>query len=70
MAAHVQKTRLVAAFNHLHLFIDPDPEPTTSYAERQRLFDHQLGWVDYDQSLLSKGGGIFFRDAKIDTHFS
>ena len=57
--------KLVAAFNHLHIFIDPDPDPATSFAERKRLFDlPRSGWNDYDKSLISKGGGIFDRSAK------
>jgi glutamate dehydrogenase len=56
--------KLVAAFNHLHIFIDPDPDPESSYAERKRLFDAALGWEHYDQSKLSKGGGIFSRQSK------
>jgi glutamate dehydrogenase len=58
-------TRLVGAFNHLHIFIDPEPDPAASYAERQRLFDNpQLGWGDYDRALISPGGGVFERSAK------
>src|SRR5262245_48867866 len=58
-------TKLVAAFNHLHIFIDPDPDPEKSYKERERLFNlPRSGWRDYDASLLSKGGGIFDRSAK------
>ncbi|MFT4621577.1 MAG: glutamate dehydrogenase [Myxococcota bacterium] len=56
--------KLVAAFNHLHLFIDPNPDPATSYAERKRLFDTHGGWDAYDTSLLSAGGGIYDRQAK------
>ena len=60
-----QKTRLVAAFNHLHIFIDPDPDPAVSWAERQRLFAlPRSAWTDYDASLISKGGGVFDRKAK------
>ncbi|MCW8194134.1 NAD-glutamate dehydrogenase [Proteobacteria bacterium 005FR1] len=56
---------LVAAFNHLHIFVDPTPDPTTSFAERKRLFEApKSSWLDYDQKLISKGGGIFPRDAK------
>ncbi|WP_248805126.1 NAD-glutamate dehydrogenase [Pseudomonas sp. MWU13-2100] len=59
------KLKLVAAFNHLHIFIDPNPEPATSFAERQRLFDlPRSAWSDYDASLMSEGGGIFSRSAK------
>ncbi len=60
-----RQTRLVAAFNHLHIFIDPDPDPETSYAERERLFANPgLGWDDYDRSCLSEGGGVWSRQAK------
>ncbi len=58
-------TKLVAAFNHLHIFIDPDPDPEQSYKERERLFNlPRSGWRDYDASLVSKGGGVFDRSAK------
>jgi glutamate dehydrogenase len=58
-------TRLVAAFNHLHVFIDPDPDPERTYRERERLFHlPRSGWRDYDVSLISKGGGVFDRSAK------
>ncbi|MFF6999392.1 NAD-glutamate dehydrogenase [Streptomyces sp. NPDC008313] len=57
--------RLVAAFDHRHIFIDPVPESATSYAERRRLFElPRSSWADYDTSLLSAGGGIFPRSAK------
>nr|WP_321360734.1 NAD-glutamate dehydrogenase [uncultured Hyphomonas sp.] len=58
--------RLVAAFNHMHVFVDPDPvDSAKNLAERQRLFDlPQSSWEDYDTSLISKGGGIFARAAK------
>ena len=57
--------RLLAAFNHQHIFIDPDPDAAASFKERQRLFDlPRSGWNDYDNKLLSKGGGIFSRSAK------
>ncbi len=57
--------RLVGAFNHLHIFIDPSPDAAASYAERQRLFENpRLGWADYDRSLISPGGGVFERSAK------
>ncbi|MFV3405180.1 MULTISPECIES: NAD-glutamate dehydrogenase [Pseudomonas] len=59
------KLKLVAAFNHLHIFIDPNPDPAVSFAERQRLFDlPRSAWSDYDVSLMSEGGGIFPRSAK------
>ena len=58
-------TKLVAAFNHLHVFIDPDPDPKTSYNERRRLFDlPRSAWSDYDESLISEGGGVYSRGAK------
>jgi glutamate dehydrogenase len=56
--------RLQAAFNHMHIFLDPDPEPSKSWTERKRLFDAVRGWGDYDRSLLSEGGGIHPRHAK------
>ena len=57
--------RLVAAFDHRHIFIDPDPDAATSYAERRRIFDlPRSSWADYDTSLLSQGGGVFPRSAK------
>jgi glutamate dehydrogenase len=57
--------KLVAAFNHLHIFIDPDPDPEKSFAERQRLFDlPRSTWREYNPALISKGGGVFDRSAK------
>ncbi len=56
--------KLVAAFNHRHIFIDPNPDPASSYEERLRLFKAVQGWDGYDTSLISKGGGIFSRQAK------
>ncbi|MGJ8693895.1 MAG: NAD-glutamate dehydrogenase [Thalassotalea sp.] len=57
--------RLQAAFNHMHIFIDPDPDAATTYVERQRLFKLPgCSWEDYDQKLISKGGGIFNRAVK------
>ena len=56
--------RLVAAFNHLHIFIDPAPDAAKTFKERSRLFEAVKGWGDYDRSLISKGGGIFERSAK------
>jgi glutamate dehydrogenase len=57
--------RLVAAFDHRDIFIDPDPDPATSWAERKRLFElPRSSWQDYDRSLISKGGGVFSRSAK------
>lgn len=60
-----EHTRLVAAFDHRDIFIDPDPDPASSYAERQRLFDTpRSSWQDYDRSLISAGGGVFSRREK------
>jgi len=58
--------RLVAAFNHMHIFVDPDPvDPERNLAERKRLFElPQSTWADYDTRLISKGGGVFSRTAK------
>ncbi len=57
--------RLQAAFNHLHIFIDPNPDAATSYPERQRLFElPRSSWEDYNKELISQGGGIFSRNAK------
>jgi glutamate dehydrogenase len=57
--------KLVAAFNNLHIFLDPDPDPTLSYAERKRLFNlSRSTWQDYDPELISKGGGVFSRALK------
>jgi glutamate dehydrogenase len=58
-------TKLVAAFNHAHIFIDPSPDPERAYKERERLFRFpRSSWRDYDPSLISPGGGIFDRSAK------
>lgn len=60
-----KQLQLVAAFDHRHIFLDPHPDPATSYAERARLFSlHRSSWDDYDRSLLSSGGGIFSRSQK------
>ncbi|MFH8750375.1 NAD-glutamate dehydrogenase [Streptomyces rimosus] len=57
--------RLVAAFDHRHIFLDPNPDAATSYAERRRLFElPRSSWADYDTKLLSQGGGIHPRTAK------
>ena len=57
--------RLVAAFDHRHIFIDPDPDPAISWKERSRLFAlPRSSWQDYDASLISKGGGVFNRSLK------
>ena len=60
-----QHIRLVGAFNHQHVFIDPDPDPATSYAERNRLFHlAHSSWDDYDRETISPGGGVWPRSAK------
>ena len=57
--------RLVAAFDHRHVFLDPDPDPERSFSERERLFAlPRSSWADYDVKLVSQGGGIFPRTAK------
>ncbi len=56
--------RLQAAFNHRHIFLDPNPNAAKTYKERQRLFEARGGWDQYNTKLLSKGGGIFERSAK------
>ena len=58
-------TKLVAAFDHRHVFLDPDPDPAVSFAERQRLFDvPRSSWAEYDRALISAGGGVWPRSAK------
>lgn len=62
LSAH---TRLVAAFDHRHIFVDPAPVAESSYAERKRLFElPRSSWDDYDRSLISPGGGVWPRTAK------
>ncbi len=56
--------RLQAAFNHMHIFLDPNPNAARSHEERKRLFDNTLGWGDYNRDLISQGGGIYERSAK------
>jgi glutamate dehydrogenase len=57
--------KLVAAFDHRHVFIDPDPNSETSFRERERLFKlPRSSWADYDAKLISKGGGVWPRSAK------
>jgi glutamate dehydrogenase len=59
------KIRLIAAFNHLHIFIDPDPDPAISFKERKRLFEKPRSqWTDYDAKKLSPGAAIYPRSAK------
>jgi glutamate dehydrogenase len=57
--------RLVGAFNHQHIFLDPEPDAAASFAERKRLFElPRSSWADYDRKLISPGGGVFERAAK------
>jgi len=57
--------QLVAAFDHRHVFLDPDPDPAVSYDERRRLFElPRSSWADYDTSLISEGGGVHSRSLK------
>jgi glutamate dehydrogenase len=57
--------KLLAAFDHRHIFIDPAPDPALSWAERKRLFDKsRSSWADYDRALISQGGGVFARSLK------
>ncbi|WP_110666058.1 NAD-glutamate dehydrogenase [Salinicola halophilus] len=59
------KIRLLGAFNHRHIFVDPTPDAAASFTERQRLFEQpRSSWSDYDESVISEGGGIFDRNAK------
>ncbi len=58
--------KLLAAFDHRHIFLDPDPDPARSYAERKRLFElPRSQWSDYDPKLISAGGGVFRRGQKV-----
>ena len=60
-----EHTRLVAAFDHRDIFIDPDPDAASSYAERKRLFElPRSSWQDYDTDLISEGGGVWSRSLK------
>ena len=57
--------KLIAAFDHRHIFIDPDPDPAASWTERKRLFDlPRSSWMDYDQGADRQGGGVYDRSAK------
>lgn len=59
------KIRLIAAFDHRHIFIDPNPDPSNSYIERKRLFEQpSSSWDDYQRACLSEGGNIYSRSAK------
>jgi glutamate dehydrogenase len=60
-----KQTKLLAAFDHRHIFLDPDPDVAASWAERDRMFKlPRSSWDDYDKSLISKGGGVFPRTLK------
>jgi glutamate dehydrogenase len=60
-----QHIRLVAAFDHRHIFIDPNPDAARSWEERKRLFDlPRSSWADYDAAIISEGGGVWPRSAK------
>ncbi len=60
-----KKLRLIGAFNHLHIFIDPNPNTDKSYKERERMFKLKTStWMDYDKTIISSGGGIFSRNEK------
>ena len=60
-----KKIKLVAAFDHRHIFLDPNPDPEKSYAERKRLFGlARSSWADYDSACLSEGGAVYTREAK------
>ncbi|MBS0472625.1 MAG: NAD-glutamate dehydrogenase [Proteobacteria bacterium] len=60
-----KETRLLAAFDHRHIFLDPDPDPHASWTERKRIFDlPRSSWDDYNRDLISKGGGVFARTLK------
>ncbi len=59
------KMKLLGAFNHMHIFVDPTPDPLISYQERKRLFElPRSSWRDYDARLISRGGGVFERSTK------
>jgi glutamate dehydrogenase len=60
-----KEIRLVAAFDHRHIFLDPNPDPAASWAERDRMFAlPRSSWADYDATLISRGGGVFPRTQK------
>lgn len=61
-----ESIKLVAAFNHIHIFLDPNPDPKISFNERKRLFSSPGSkWTDYNSELISKGGGVFSRSSKV-----
>jgi glutamate dehydrogenase len=60
-----KQTKLVAAFDHRHIFIDPNPDPAVSWKERARMFDlPRSSWADYNKDFISQGGGVFARTMK------
>ncbi|HEY5337553.1 MAG TPA: NAD-glutamate dehydrogenase [Rhizomicrobium sp.] len=60
-----KETKLLAAFDHRHIFVDPDPDPSSSWKERARMFDlPRSSWADYNKDFISKGGGIYPRTMK------
>ncbi|HYD17967.1 MAG TPA: NAD-glutamate dehydrogenase, partial [Patescibacteria group bacterium] len=59
-----KQMKLLGAFNHVHIFVDPNPDPAVSFAERQRMFNNRLGWDGYNKDKISAGGGVFDRSAK------
>lgn len=60
-----KQTKLLAAFDHRHIFLDPNPDPAVSWAERERMFKlPRSSWEDYDKSKISEGGGVFARSLK------
>src|SRR5690606_778914 len=60
-----EQIRLQGAFDHRHIFLDPDPDPAKSYAERKRMSElPRSSWDDYDRKKISKGGGVFPRSQK------
>ena len=58
------KFKLLGAISHNEVFVDPSPDPATSFQERKRLFENALPWSEYDRDKISKGGGVFKRDEK------
>ena len=57
----------MAAFDHRHVFVDPDPDPAATFAERKRLFAlPRSSWADYDTALISAGGGVWPRSRQVD----
>lgn len=60
-----RKIKLLAAFNHMHVFLDPNPDPEVSFKERERLFNlPRSTWEDYNPDLISEGGGVYSRSLK------